>query len=546
MSKKDKISSTHSIIDESQVKKSFSLNDLNNKTLWIFTGILAVIYFVFSKFSSGFYMHDEPMFYLYAKEMLRNPKLMLLSFQKLGYILFLALPSLGGFTFLHVFNSLVSAITVMYCYKIVQKLGGKNSFLVFFILGLQPLWFMLSFRNFSEYLTVLVMVLAAWNHYNQKYIYAAFLVSIAALARQEYHIVLALYFFVLLFKKQWIALICTGVVTVMHNIMGYFLTGDYMYLLSQLTNYSSEVNDAYPKRGFDYYFIMTNVVFGSTSIILFVNYIGITILKKKRPNLLFLVPIVITFLLYCVFNHKTWGIGVGGGNLRYVLPVAPFMVILGVLSIDELLGYAKKYLILLFLLPTLFFIGVYQTYDHDFMKLLEDGDRVWLPLLIAILVIILLMLPLKSKQILLTFGLVSVVLITSTARTFNLNPEDETMKKAGEWYMKYLEKNENNPDALFTKNSRVACSHILFFYFSKMYISDFPNKPIVDFTKESTDTLKKGDLVVWDSHYGYRPELRPTSQTYDYYDKNPDFEKIQYYQSKDNRFLIAFFRKVKD
>ena len=76
--------------------------------------------------------------------------------------------------------------------------------------------------------------------------------------------------------------------------------------------------------------------------------------------------------------------------------------------------------------------------------------------------------------------------------------------------------------------------------------NDFKYPAIIDFTKEDTDSLKKGDIVVWESHYAYRPKLRATSQPYEFYDKNPDFQKIQYYQSKDKRFLVAFFRKIRD
>jgi uncharacterized membrane protein (Fun14 family) len=135
--------------------KSFSLNDLNNKTLWISTILLTVVYFIASSFSDGFYMHDEPMFFMYAKDLLKNPADGLLGFQKVGYTLFLMLPSLFGFTAVKFVCSLVSALTVMYSYKIIKKLGGKNSFLIFFVLGLQPLWFMLAFRDFSEFLVAL-------------------------------------------------------------------------------------------------------------------------------------------------------------------------------------------------------------------------------------------------------------------------------------------------------------------------------------------------------------------------------------------------------
>ena len=90
------------------------------------------------------------------------------------------------------------------------------------------------------------------------------------------------------------------------------------------------------------------------------------------------------------------------------------------------------------------------------------------------------------------------------------------------------------------------CSHILFYFFSDMNKNDFKYPAIIDFTKEDTDSLKKGDIVVWESHYAYRPKLRAPSQPYEFYDKSPDFQKIQYYQSKDKRFLVAFFRKIRD
>jgi len=532
---------------DKESKTKFSINEMGNKSLWIFTAILAAIYFVFSFFSNGFYMHDEPCFYLYAKDFWDDPITALQGFQRLGYVLSLTIPSLGGFKFLHFFNSAMAAITVMYSYKIVHKLGGKNSFLIFFLIGLQPLWFMLAFRNYSEFFIAFLLVMTAWNHFNKKYIYAALLLSYAAFSRQEYHSLLGFYFLVLVFKKQWVPALLTGTFTVVHNLIGYIITDDIFYLYSRIKEYDSSISEAYPRRGFDYYYIMSNVVFGAVSLVLFINYIGVHIIKKKMPNLFLLIPVIFIFSIYCIFNHETWKIGVGGGNLRYIIPIAPLLAILGVLSIDEVIGFAKKYLLLIFLLPLAMLIGIYQTYDHDFMKLFEDGDRYWLPLFLAIATILVLILPLKPKHYLPSLAILSVILIISSARTFELNSEDATMKKAGQWFGRYLDQSKSMGDAaLFDENSRITSGHILLFYYANRYRNDFINTPVIDITKEVSDTLKKGDLVIWDSHYGYRPKIRPTSQPYDYYDNNPDYEKIQYYQSKDRRFLIAFFRKIKD
>jgi hypothetical protein len=526
--------------------KSFSLNNLDNTYLWVGTIVLAIIYSIFSTFSDGFYMHDEPMFYMYAKDFLKDPISAFRGFQRIGYVTFLVLPALGGFTFLNIFNSVLASITVLYSYKIIRKLKGNNSFLIFFLLGLQPLWFMLSFRNYSEFLLAFLLVMTIWNHLNKRYIVSALLLSYAAVSRIEYHSLLGVYFIILIVKKQWIPALLTGTFTVLENLLGFMLTDDLLYLPNQIISYSERMSGSWPKRGFDHYLTMSNIIFGGTTLTLFITYLSSKIIRKEKPVWLITGATLFIILFNCIINLQSVEIGPGNaGNLRYFMPIAPLVAILGVLAVDDVLKIKKKYLLLLFLVPFLIGVGIFQTYDHNFISLLTDGERYWLPLVIMIITSILIVLPLKQKHYITSLGILSMVVIMTSARTFNLNPEDSTMEKAGKWYTSYLEKNKSNPNALFTEDSRVACSHILFYHFTDKSTNDFNKKPIIDFKKEDTDSMEVGDLVVWESHYGYRPKLRATSQPYDFYDKHPNYQKIQYYQSKDNRFLIAFFRKIK-
>ena len=525
--------------------KSFSLNNLNNTYLWGVAIVLAIVYSIFSTFSDGFYMHDEPMFYMYAKDFLKDPISAFRGFQRIGYVTFLVLPALGGFTFLNIFNSVLASITVLYSYKIIRKLKGNNSFLIFFLLGLQPLWFMLSFRNYSEFLLAFLLVMTIWNHLNKRYIVSALLLSYAAVSRIEYHSLLGVYFIILIVKKQWIPALLTGTFTVLENLLGFMLTDDLLYLPNQIISYSERMSGSWPKRGFDHYLTMSNIIFGGTTLTLFITYLSSKIIRKEKPVWLITGATLFIILFNCIINWQSVEIGPGNaGNLRYFMPIAPLVAILGVLAVDDVLKIQKKYLLLLFLVPFLIGVGIFQTYDHNFISLLTDGERYWLPLVIMIITSILIVLPLKQKHYITSLGILSMVVIMTSARTFNLNPEDSTMEKAGKWYTSYLEKNKSNPNALFTEDSRVACSHILFYHFTDKSTNDFNKKPIIDFKKEDTDSMEVGDLVVWESHYGYRPKLRATSQPYDFYDKHPNYQKIQYYQSKDNRFLIAFFRKI--
>ena len=321
-------------------------------------------------------------------------------------------------------------------------------------------------------------------------------------------------------------------------------------------DYSERMSGSWPKRGFDHYLTMSNVIFGGVTLTLFVSYLSLKILKKEKPQWIITGATLFVILFNCLINWQSVEIGPGNaGNLRYFIPIAPFVAILGVLAIDDILKFQKKYLLLFFLIPFLLLIGIYQTYDHNFIGLMDgmvNGEyneaqetKLWYPLIFALITTALLILPLAKKHYLMSLATLTIIVAIFSARTFNLNPEDATMKKAGKWYTQYLRKNKENPNALFTENSKVACSHILFYHFTDKGTNDFVQKPIIDFTKEDTDSMQVGDLVVWESHYGYRPKLRATSQPYDFYDKSPNFEKIQYYQSKDKRFLIAFFRKIK-
>jgi len=543
--------STKSTNIKQDLSKNVGNKEVSNTMILMLTAVLAIIYFVFSTFSDGFYQHDEVGNFMATKSIWYDDLLQIFGANtKSGYKLLYAIPALGGFTFLKLFNSLVAAFTVYFSYKLLAKLGSKNKLLIFFVLGIQPLWFMLSFRNYAELTIAFLMVLAILQFFNKKYIITAIIVSYIAFTRQEYHLISGLLFWVLLFKKEWLATFFTGVFTVFQNILGWIVTGDIFYLPHSMIDYSERIKDAWPKQGFDHYFVMSNVIFGAIALTLFVAYVGIIVIKRKRPNWYLLIPVLLIFLLNCAMNAQSFSFGPGnGGNLRYLIIISPLIAILGVLAVDEISEFKKKYLLLVFLVPLIICVAMFQVYEHNFIKLTEVEN--WRPLIVTIIISVLLILPLKAKHYLISIAIIAIMAGASSITSRKIQPEEMTVKKAAKWYANHLKLGNNLQTAstqLFNDTNRVACGHTLFFHYLEMNKNDFVKEPImgIGITKETADTLKKGDLVIWESHYGYRPKLSPTSQMYDFYDKSSNFEKIQYYQSKDKRFLIAFFRKIKD
>jgi hypothetical protein len=540
----------------SQVKNETDSKELSNTVLLILTVSLAIIYFVFSTLSDGFYQHDEVGNFMAAQRIWYDDIIQILGANtKSGYRLLYALPALGGFAFLKLFNSLVAAFTVYFSYKLLAKLGSKNKLLIFFVLGLQPLWFMLSFRNYAELTVAFLLVMTALQFFNKNYIIAALIVSYVAFTRQEYHIISGLLFLVFAFKKEWIAALLTGTFTVLQNLIGFIITGDILYLPNSVMVYSKKIEGIWPKQGFDHYLTMSNVIFGSVAITLFFAYVGIIILKKKKPNWYLLVPVVFIFFLNCAFQAESFKIGPGnGGNLRYLITMAPLLAILGVLAIDEIIDFQKKHLLLIFLIPVALLVYMFQSYAHlNYGLHLSDGlnntEEIenWKPLVLTVILTALLVIPLKKKQYLIGIAALSIMVGVTSIATRKIQPEERAVKKAAKWYENHIKLNQNPQTAqnqLYSDTNRVACGHALFYYYLGKNKYDFVKPSIMTYLDQETiDTLGRGDLVVWDSHYGDRREVA-TSQPYQYYESSPNYQKIQYYQSTDNRFTIVFFKKM--
>ena len=555
MSKKS-LNKKQNEIPEKGTNKVAESKELSNVVLLLLTISLAIIYFIFSTFSDGFYQHDEVGNFMAAQRIWYDDVIQILGANtKSGYRLLYALPALGGFTFLKFFNSLVAAFTVYFSYKLLSKIGSKNKLLIFFVLGLQPLWFMLSFRNYAELTVAFLLVLTALQFFNKNYIIAALIASYIAFTRQEYHLISGLLFLVLAFKKEWIAALLTGTFTILQNLIGFIISGDILYLPNSVMEYSKKIEGIWPKQGFDHYLTMSNVIFGSVAITLFFAYIGIVILKKKKPNFYLLIPVIFIFFLNCAFQAESFKVGPGnGGNLRYLITIAPLLGILGVLAIDEIIDFQKKHLLLIFLIPVALLVYMFQSYAHlNYGLHLSDGlnntEEIenWKPLIFTIILAALLIIPMKKKHYLLGIAAISILVGITSISTRKIQPEEKAVKKAAKWYSNHIKLDQNPQTAqnqLYSDTNRVACGHALFYYYLGKNKYDFEKPAIMTYLDQETiDTLDRGDLVVWDSHYGDRKEVA-TSQPYQYYESSPNYQKIQYYQSTDNRFTIVFFKKM--
>ena len=534
----------------------------DKKALWL-TLVVFLCYVGYSFLSKGFYQHDEIGHYFNMREFWNNPNIILGNSAKTGYKLIYVIPALLGNKFLVFFNSAITAFTCFIVYKIAKLIGSKFAWLAFFMLALQPYWIQLSFRNYADTFSGFVLASTLFFHFKKKYIGAALLLSFAGIVRQEFLLLIPIYGVWHLLNKRWLCFILLGIFPLINNIWGFMATGEPLYLLTASTKTAARYADEWPRQGFDHYFKLSIVIWGATQcfllIVLFLQFMAKRADQFKKDefakdypqsndrsnSILFLsVPFIFYFLVHCIFNWESIKLGAAtGGNLRYMTAIAPIVSLLGVYALDQYKYLSKKTFIWVGGAIYLLCVALFMSYYHNNVILITEADRQtgeaaphdYVPLLFSIATFIcLLMLP-KQKSLTTAFIVTSFLFIVFAVRPFKQTPEDVTMEKITSSMIskKYIDQNRT-----------IYVNHTLFKYFyDKKKHGVYKNQLYMD--SLTLETAPVGSIVIWESHYGYRPKLNKYAVPADYFQRRPtQFTLLQNNISSDQRFQVVVFEKT--
>lgn len=509
---------------------------VSDTILFSLTLIVMAFYFIFSNTSDGFYQQDEAAHYVSMLNFWNNPNNIIGNWEKPGYKFIYVVPALLGKSAVMLLNCIFAAFSCYFAYRIAEKLKSNVPLLAFVLLALQPFWAGLAFRNYSEIISAFLLSVVIYSYLCEKFTLSALFASYICFIRQEFYPFLGLYFLWLAYQKQYLAAALLWVFPLAHQIWGMVLTGDMLYLLHQILGTSQKVGDAYPRAGFDHYFRFSIVIYGAICVPLFLSYVASKISQKQHPPYILFVPVVLYFLMYCIFNFQAFPIGPSSaGNLRYLVIIAPLVAVFAALGIDEVRKTESKTLILVALAFLVICAAMYMTYEHNFVRF-NETQRDWKILIGIFFTTVLVIIPLSSQQYTYSFSGLAVfmLLITLKSHTIKLSEEDKTCKIVADWYQDY-EKQNGEPQLLY--------HHDMFSYYLNKPKGSFKT-PVKFISDENAQKLPKGSLVIWDSHYGYRPELRKTDVSYEYFMKKPEeYELIKEFISKDQQFGTLVFRK---
>ena len=232
-----------------------------------------------------------------------------------------------------------SLLTVYYGYKIAEKISGEKAARLTGLL-LAILWFMpwLSVRNLVEVVCIPFLILAIWQivHNQDKrnqfsvYLLAGIFLGLAFNIRTQtafFSIGLGL---AILLQGKWkeLAGLISGSlipVILIQGTIDFFIWGrPFAEILAYFNDNILHATSYLTMPWYNYFLVILGILIPPVSLFLFSGYI-----KTWRKHLIIFLPVAIFFIFHSSFPNK---------QERFILPVIPFIIILGTIGWNEIVS----------------------------------------------------------------------------------------------------------------------------------------------------------------------------------------------------------------
>lgn len=237
------------------------------------------------------------------------------------------------------FHALFSMLIVYFGIKITEKLSTKkNAVVVGWLLAL--LWIMpfLSVRNLVEFTTIPFIMWGIWlllkNDWKWNFLFAGLLLGMAVSFRYQVGVFALAIAAVLFFRWQWekFILFCLGVLLVFgltQGLVDYLIWGrPFAEFIGYSTYNVNEGTEYIPNNN---YFMYLLVLMGACLVPLGF-LLGIGFFSSAKKYVLLFLPVLVFILFHTFYPSK---------QERFILPVLPLFIILGVIGYHEYFNKAN-------------------------------------------------------------------------------------------------------------------------------------------------------------------------------------------------------------
>ncbi|MBI5401931.1 MAG: DUF2029 domain-containing protein [Ignavibacteriae bacterium] len=519
------------------IKNVKSIEEYIDKYFWIVIPLFAVIYYMSSRYSTGFYQYDEVAQYINMLDFWKDPWAILGNAPKPGYKIFMVLPAFFGYDTVLFVNSLIASLTVYLTFKLIKLYEIKYAFFGALLLAAQPTFFDISFRSYPEIFTALLFVIFLILYKKEYYLWSALLVGFIFTVRQEIALLGIILTLIFIKEKRFKEIIALAVFPLIYNFLGYLMKGDWLYVYSEMRNISAfEYKMEYPKF---YHYAQTYIfVVGPVSFLLFMQ--GFFSFFADKPKMkeyfkkYFLFYVI--FILIMAVHTGTMLIKANPGNWRYILHISPICAFFATIGLNNLIDTKfKKYnYVITGIVVLVTFAFLSRTTDGRVLTDVSDYTKV-LFLLIAFAVYSVFSAKIPNDYL----NKVSVLLFATAVIYLGINfkpkvlgIEDLTVKNATEQINV-----KNFKDRNFYTN------HPLVKYYSNDYKND-PSK-FQPLNSRTLSTAPKGSIMAWDTHFGYRPDsVWKCDIKLEFLQDTVNYRLLNLFPSSDKRFALYFFEKL--
>jgi hypothetical protein len=221
---------------------------------------------------------------------------------------------LGGMIF---FNILVFIFTVIFAWKILQYFNVNRYFALSF-----PLFLLLT-QDYSntilggntEPLFSMILVIATWFWVKEKFLFFAFLIGLLLFSRSEGQLTVLLAFSLLMYVKQWKAVLFLALPFLVFAVIGWFVFDDFLWYFNRSPY---QMNNAiYGVGTYDHYLLSYKNFIGNHGLFLFILALPATIIHFVRKEFTYQ-TCGMTYLAYGTFlgviaaHSYFWGSGQNG------------------------------------------------------------------------------------------------------------------------------------------------------------------------------------------------------------------------------------------
>ena len=318
------------------VKQESFIEEKIDNYFWLVIPVLTLIYYWISDISIGFYQDDEIAQYLNAIKFNVDPFAILGNNPKPGWKIFLILPALLNYKAVLIFNSFVAALAVFFTFKVLKEYQLKYAFFGALLLALQPLFFDLSFRTYSEIFTALLVVIFLLLYKKEKFLISGLLMGYILTIRQELIIFAFILFILFIYNKKIFPAISIAVFPVIYNILGMIKTGDPLFVITEM---KAVADLQYNSQGIFHYFKVYIFIVGPITLLLFLQgFLGF--LSNTKNYKAYVEKYFLLYLLFVtVFGVQIYTMmsnGPNPGNWRYLLHVSPVAVMFAIVGFNNL------------------------------------------------------------------------------------------------------------------------------------------------------------------------------------------------------------------